>query len=477
MSISSLRAALTSAFAAPAAPIASPASSPHAAPAPAIAPVEPTTAEAAIIDGSHAMVRRGLFLSLGFVALVLGWGMFATIAGAVVAHGKLVIDGSAKVVQHPDGGLVSEVRVKNGDRVKKGDVLLALDDTTTRAELEIIDIKLKGLQAKRERLLAERNGTQMAGDELGLRGAVDRPEVAESATMTAETAVFEARQRTRLGEAAQLRERIQQIQAEIVGLTAQLEAAEDQSRIAADELEQLENLLTKGFASLSRVNEVRQTAASLMARKGEITAQIARAKAQISETELQIVQTSNTANTEIAKDFRETQEAIADLEERLLAAQAKLRRVELRAPIDGRVHQLKVNTPGAVIQMGEPILQIVPQGDKLMIEAHIEPHFIDQVHETQGAVVRFSALDQKTTPESKAHIVFVSPDVEIDPRTGAATYRISLELDPGEEEKIASHRMIPGMPADVFIQTGERSVLSYFVKPMTDQWLRAFRER
>lgn len=465
MAMSSLRSALA---AGPATPVS---------PAPVPTPDDLTGAEAAVIEGSRALVRRGLFLSLGFVALVLGWGTFATIAGAVVAHGKLVVDGSAKVIQHPDGGLVSEVRVKNGDRVKKGDVLLTLDDTTTRAELEIIEIKLKGMQAKRERLLAERDGTPMVDDELGLRGAVDRPEPADTSSMSAEAAVLEARQRTRLGEAAQLRERIQQIEAEIVGLNAQLAAAEDQSRIAASELEQLEALLTKGFASLSRVNEARQTAASLTARKGEITAQIARAKAQISETELQIVQTTNTANTEIAKEFRETQEAIADLEERRFAAQAKLRRVELRAPIDGRVHQLKVNTPGAVIQMGEPLLQIVPQGDKLMIEAHIEPHFIDQVHETQAAVVRFSALDQKTTPESKAHIVFVSPDVETDPRTGAATYRISLALDPGEAEKIATHRMIPGMPADVFIQTGERSVLSYFVKPMTDQWSRAFRER
>lgn len=421
------------------------------------------------------LVTFGLSASGVFLVVILGWAAIAHIAGAVIGQGFLVVEGNTKKIQHPDGGIIASIQVKNGDMVKAGDVLVRLDDTNTRAELGVITNQLNSLYVRRVRLEAERLGRS----EISFAGlpmlAKGDPALAD--TIAGEKLLFEARFRTRTGEVAQLRERVTQIRDEIQGLEAQRVAADEQIRVTKDELADVERLWKQGLTNVTRLNTLRRSITGMEGQLGEINAQIARAKGRITETELQITQIDKTFSTEIAKDFRETQDRIGDLEERRAAAEAKLSRVELRAPMAGAVHQLAFNTTRGVIAPGEAIMQIVPTNERLIVEARIDPNFIDQIRVGQHGVVRFPALDQKITPEVKADVTFISADLEVDQRQGFPFFRVQLVLGESEIARLGGQRLLPGMPAEVHVQTGERTVLSYFLRPLTDQFNRAFRER
>ena len=241
---------------------------------------------------------------------------------------------------------------------------------------------------------------------------------------------------------------------------------------------ELEALLKQGLTQLSRINPQRLNLAQLEGQAGELKAQAARARGRISEINVQIAQVDKQTLNEVTKDLREASEKIADLHERRLAALAKLARIELRAPIAGTVHQMNIFTIGGVVAPGETVMQIVPENEKLLVESRIEPAFIDQVSVGQEALVRFSTFDQRLTPELAGRVVFVSADLEQDQRAQAPPYfRSRVELDPGEVEKLVDQRIISGLPAEVHLQTRERTILSYFLKPITDQISRTFRER
>jgi HlyD family secretion protein len=230
---------------------------------------------------------------------------------------------------------------------------------------------------------------------------------------------------------------------------------------------------------MSRINPQRNSRAQLEGQVGDIKAQIARARGKIAEIGVQISQIDRTNLNDVTKDLREATEKIADLQERRVAAESKLQRVEIKAPVAGVIHQLAVFTIGGVVAPGEAVMQIVPEDDKLLVESRIEPQFVDQVAVGQDALIRFSSFDQRQTPELYGHVVFVSADLEQDAKQSNSTpyFRARVELKPGEAEKLGDQKMISGLPAELHLQTRERTILSYFMKPFTDQIARTFRER
>ncbi len=436
------------------------------------------------IDTQDANVRRGLKRRLvaGYVVTaiflfgIVGYAALVDIRGAVIAPGSMVVEGNIRRIQHQDGGSVAAILVRNGQKVEAGDLLVRMNETQARAELGVVMVQLYGQQVRAARLSAERDEQPFirfpaAPAEVGV-------EKDTAGIVNIENELFTARKRARDGEVSQLRERIDQIGQEIEGLTAQQKAIEGQAMVVRDELAGLEALLKQGLTQLSRINPQRLALAQLEGQAGDIKAQIARARGRISEVNVQIAQVGKQTLNEVARDLREASEKIADLQERRLAAEAKLQRIEIRAPIAGLIHQLSIFTIGGVVAPGETVMQIVPENEKLLVESRIEPAFIDQVSVGQDALIRFSSFDQRKTPELAGRVVFVSADLEQDQQRQAAPYfRARVELKSGELEKLVDQRIISGLPAELHLQTRERTILSYLLKPLTDQISRTFRER
>lgn len=440
------------------------------------ASLSPAALEAGLIAATRSRLVAGYAASALFVFGLIGYAASTTIHGAVIAQGAMVVEGNLRKVQHQDGGIVSALEVRNGQRVKAGDVLLTLEDSQRRAEFAQITLQLASQELRAARLGAERDTRET----FALPGTVaQRMEEPEIATMVqAEKTLFEARRRARRGEAAQLDERIIQTRQEIAGLEAQLKAVKAQSVISAQELASLQGLFERGLTQVARINPLRRAVVQLEGQASELDAQIARARARISETLLQSTQIDKQALNEVTRELRETHERIADLNERRISAEARLNRTRVRAPIDGVVHQLSVFTLGGVIAPGEVVMMLVPEGESLLVEARIDPAFIDQIAPGQGAVIRLSSLDARTTPELNGKVSFVSADIEQDPRAnGTSHFRARVALSAGEAERLDGQKLSPGLPAEIHIQTRERTILSYFMKPFTDQIARAFRER
>jgi HlyD family secretion protein len=450
-----------------------------------------------LIDAQDAKVRSGLrqrliagyVITAIFVFGILGYAAVAQIRGAVIAPGNIVVEGNLRRIQHQDGGSVAAILVRNGQKVAAGDLLVRMNETQARAELGVVMVQLYSQQVRAARLVAERENLPAikfpAPPEAGferdpgaLMQAMSLSCTNLAACLNIENDLFLARRRAREGEISQLRERVDQIGQEIEGLTAQASAVEAQAKVVRDELVGLEALLKQGLTQLSRINPQRLNLAQLEGQAGDLKAQIARARGRISEINVQIAQVDKQTLNEVTKDLREASEKIADLHERRLAALAKLARIEIRAPIAGTVHQMSIFTIGGVVAPGETVMQIVPEDEKLVVESRIDPAFIDQVSVGQDALVRFSTFDQRKTPELAGHVIFVSADLEQDQRGQTPPYfRSRVELNPGEVEKLDDQRITSGLPAEVHLQTRERTILSYFLKPITDQISRTFRER
>jgi HlyD family secretion protein len=439
-------------------------------------PSESSRRETELLRSTRSRLLLGYATSAFFAVGVVGYASVAGIRGAVIAQGNMVVEGNLQKIQHQDGGIVSEIRARNGQHVKAGDLILRLDDTQRRSEYGQVIGQLMSQELRAARLEAERDNRPMIAlpSLVASRGG----EADIKALVAAETTLFDARRRSQRGEEAQLRERVVQTREEIVGLEAQHRAVLEQIVITEQELGDLQGLQRQGLTQTSRVNPLRRSLVQLQGQAGELTAQIARARGRISELELQVTQIEKQALNEISKDLRETKDKIADLAERRTSTEEKLRRTEIRSPINAVVHQLAVFTIGGVVAPGEAIMQLVPEGDKLLVEGRIEPSFIDQVTQGQDAVIRFSSLDSRTTPELAGKVVFVSADLEQDPRQqGASYFRARVELNRGEAERLGTLRLMPGLPAEMHLQTQERTILSYFMKPFFDQIARAFRER
>lgn len=431
------------------------------------------------VPGSRRAIRLHLIFGLvlvGFLVIVVGgWASTAQISGALIAPGSIVVDSNLKKVQHPSGGVVGAVFVRDGDHVKIGDVLVRLDDTVPKASLAIITKNLNGLLARSARLQAELVGAAKVTFPPQLLARSTDRDVAD--VIASETKLFETRSSGRAGQKAQLRERISQLKDEISGLEAQEKAKSKEIDLIQQELVGVRDLYSKNLVQISRLTTLERDAARLDGDRALLSSQKAQAKGKIAETELQIIQVDKDMSSENSKDLRETDDKIGELVERKVTAEDQLKRIEIRAPQDGMVLQSNVHTVGGVITAGDTIMMIVPDTDSLSVEAKINPQDIDQVRIGQKTLLRLSAFNQRTTPELTGIVTRVSADTTSDQRTGQSFYTIRISLPPEQVARLGEVKLMPGMPVESFVQTGDRTMMSYLVKPLSDQFMRAFREK
>jgi HlyD family secretion protein len=428
---------------------------------------------------SRQSIRRhelaGLVLVIVLLGGVGGWAGTAKLSGALIAPGAIVVDSNIKKVQHPTGGVVGELFVRDGDHVKLGEVLVRLDDTVTRANLAIVTKGLTELMARKARLESERDGAESVTFPPDLLHRAGDPEVAS--ILDSERKLFALRRSARIGQRAQLRERVAQLNEEVSGIRAQRESKLKQTAIIQQELEGVTELWKRNLVQVSKLTELQREAARLEGDSAQLVAQAAQVGGKIAETELQIIQIDRDLSSEVAKETREIDGKIGEFVERKVTAEDQLKRMEIRAPQDGTVFQSSVHTVGGVITAGEPIMLIVPDADKLAVEAKVNPQDIDQLQIGQSAVLRLSAFNLRTTPEIMGVVTRISADTSTDQRTAQSYYTIRISLPPKEVAKLGEVKIIPGMPVETFVQTGERTLLTYLVKPLNDQLMRTFREK
>ena len=423
-------------------------------------------------------IRRHLLVA-GVASLVLvggigGWAAATNIAGAVVATGHFVVDSHLKKVQHPTGGVVGEILVRDGQRVAAGDIVMRLDATQTRASLAMVTKRLDEFGARKARLEAERDDAEAIAFPSKLTSRASEPDIAQ--LIAGERKLFELRREARFGQKAQLRERIAQYEKEVRGLAAQEEARVRGIALIERELTGVRELWEKGLVSIQRMMALEREAANLDGDRGRLIETQAQSAGKISETRLQIIQIDQDLRSEVAGGLREVEGQIAEYVERKISAEDQLKRIDIVAPQDGVVHELTIHTVGGVVSAADTIMLIVPERDRLALEAQISPQDIDQIQPGQAAVLRLSAFNQRTTPELNGEVNRIAADLTQDQRTGLSHYLVRITVPSEELSRLGKLTLVPGMPAEAFIQTGERTVISYLVKPLTDQIMRAFRE-
>lgn len=428
-------------------------------------------------------VRRLNIIGLAITAVVLGgvggWAATSQLAGAVIASGAIVVESNVKKVQHPNGGIVGEILVQEGDRVEANQILVRLDDTLTRATLGIVQSQLDQFMAREARLNAERDGSEIVFPEALLKRA-DDPTMAGA--IAGEEKLFEARRTSRAGQRSQLRERVQQSENEIKGLTSQQEAKANEIKFIGEELKGVSALYKQNLVTIVRYNSLQRDQARLEGERGQLIAEVSRARAKIAETELQIISLDQDFRTEVLKDLREAQAKVAELQERVNAAQDELKRIDIRAPVAGIVYQLAVHTIGGVIAKGDTIMQIVPRSAPLLVEAKVPPPDVDQVLVGAPTRVHVSAGNRRTTPELQGTVSYVSPDLTRDQpgpsgSPGQTYYLVRIVLPPAEIKRLDDLQLVPGMPVEAYIRTHDRTALEYILKPLQEQIARTFRER
>jgi HlyD family type I secretion membrane fusion protein len=399
-----------------------------------------------------------------------GWAAQAKLSGAVIATGQVAVRQQVKELQHRDGGIVAEILVSNGDKVDRGDVLVRLDETETRVELSIIRSQLAEMTGIRARLQAERDGL----------AEVAFPEnfaETDGATgvMAGELKLFLDNLAMRASQKEQLSLQIVQLRDQIRGMEAQLASNKGERELIAKDFELMSKLLEKKLIEGSRVRQLERDLARIDGSKGEIEGKIAQARGQISETELKVLAIDQQLRTDAQGQIREIDARIAELTEREVAALDRLSRMELKAPAGGLVYDLQVHTIGGVIGSGQTVLSLVPDDQDMTVEVRVSTADIDQVIIGQDAKLRFSAFNQRTTPELEGQVTTIAAASTRDPATGFDFYLGTVEIT-SDMTLLGNRQLIPGMPVDVFLSTGDRSALSYLTKPFTDQMMKAFRE-
>ncbi len=419
-------------------------------------------------------------LGLGFLALVvlvgvLGvWSVKARIAGAVIASGMIQLENNRQVVQHPQGGVVGEILAKNGDTVAAGQVLLRLDDAIVKSELTIVEGQLFEIQARKARLEAERDGinTLSVPDAL-IKVALQHAEVQNM--IDGQQRLFESRADSIRREAEQIREQINQAYNQIDGTSAQLAAFKTQQDLIGKELTDTQSLLDKGLTQASRVSSLQREQARLLGEIGNLTATVAQLRGQIATLDIQQIKLTTTRREEANTTLSDLQYREIELAERRLSLSETLSRMEIRSPVSGVVYGSQIFALQAVISPAAPIMYIIPQDQPLVVSARIQSINIDQVYVGQDASLRFTAFEQRTTPEIYGRVSRISADVFTDEATGLSFYQAELLPNDDELDKLGGQKLLPGMPVEAFIRTTERSPLSYLAKPLTDYFTKAFR--
>ncbi len=419
--------------------------------------------------------RLGLFFLLLLVGGIGGWAAFASLQGAVIASAQITVKSNLKRVQHLEGGIVSEILVKDGDKVEAGQTVLRLDTTKDIANLASLDANLNEQLARKARLIAERDKKQtITFPELLVKKAESSAEIAT--ILKGQTNLLKARQASIAGQTSQLKQRTEQLNEAIKGIIAQVASKESQLTFIRKELTDLQSLQDKGLVPQNRILALQREEARLQGEAGELVASTARTKVQISETEIQILQVEKDHLSSILTELRETTTQANQLTEQRTALADKLKRMTIIAPKSGIIHQLAVHTIGGVVAPGDPVLMIVPQNSELIFAARVNPQDIDQVFKGQKANVHLSAFDQRTTPEVTGVVTLVSAETTQDQANTPPYYKVHVELPKDQLARIKNIELVPGMNAEVFIQTKSRLVFEYLLQPLTDQIRRTMRE-
>lgn len=419
-------------------------------------------------------------LSLGLFALallVLGfgvWSVTAQITGAVVASGKIEVERNRQVVQHQDGGTVQEVLVKEGDLVAKGDLILRLDPTTLKSELAIVESQLFELIARRGRLEAEQDQADHIVFD-GLIAGTDRADIQE--LMDGQLKLFQARNEAEAQRIDQLKTRKDQIVQQVEGITAQETALSAQLGFVEEELTNQESLLSRGLAQSASVLALKREQSNLSGRAGELAASRAEAAERSTEIELEILGISITRREEAITQMRDVAYRELELRERRRTLTEQLERLDMRAPVSGIVYGLQVFGERAVIRPADPVAYIVPQNRPLIIASQVPVIHVDQVHPGQEVLLRFSAFDQRRTPELYGQVTQVSADAFDDEATGMSYYRAEIVLSEDQQDLLPEDMvLVPGMPVEAFMRTVQRTPMAYLTKPLADYFAKAFRE-
>jgi len=421
-------------------------------------------------------LRRSFRLALGVIAAlvvgVLALAAFTGTQGAVIGAGEVTVQSRVKKIAHPTGGVIAQIYVHEGQHVRRGDPLIRLDSTVSGASASALGQTTEQLTASVARLTAERDGLGAITFPASL---TQNPTPAQSAAMAEARQLFDLRRRARQNQLAQINERAHQTEQQIVSLQAQRAATQKQIALVQPELEGIRTLRDQQLVTVNRANQVERTAVDLQGSLASFDAQIAQARAHVAEIRQSGFQLEQDAHSQAGVELADAQTRLNDQTVRSVSAADQLNRALVRAPYDGVVEKLSV-TVGGVVPPTETMMEIVPSGDELTVEARVSPTDIDQISGGQGAMLRFSAFNARTTPELNGRLVQVSSERFTDDHTGQPYYKVVVEVPPVELKRLGGLKLVPGMPVEVFIQTGERSLLSYLTKPLRDQFSRAFRE-
>jgi HlyD family secretion protein len=418
--------------------------------------------------------RGGRMLAIA-VIVVLGWAGIVPLSGAVVVAGRLVVQSSVKKVQHPLGGIVASILVRNGTKVAAGEELARLDQTSARSNLQVVARQLDEVRMRIARLTAERDN--LPTPRWPTKSAAQLDNAEREQLLASEQDFFAARASMRRGQKELADSRVTQFEKQIAGLEAQLQSNGKKMGIASGELRGVEDLLRQKLVTLPRATALQREAAHLDGIDGQLASQIAETRAKVSETRLQALQAEQTFRSDVMRDLREAEAKEGELMERHLAAEDQMNRTIIRAPTSGTVHELAVHTVGGIVAPAEVLMLVVPENDTLAIDARLSADKVDQVHAGQTAHVRLSAFNQRTTPELAGVVALVSADIVREPQSNAMYYDVRIDLPFREVLRLGRLQLIPGMPAEVFLETESRTMLSYLFKPVTDQLSRMFRER
>ena len=422
---------------------------------------------------ARTVVFGGIVVLLFFGAFGV-WAAFAPLESAAIAPGVLSVSGKRKTVQHFEGGIISDILVEEGDTVTAGQTLLVLDDTRVGAAFSLLQGQYRSAAALKARLEAERDGLERVRYPLWLETAVEGGDTVDY--LATQDRIFRARARSLDNRSAIYRQRIAQMREEAIGITEEIKAQDRHITLLDEEIESIRALVRKGFEGKSRMLALERRRAEVAGKRALNRAKIARVEQRIGETRLTIIALENERQNEVVAELREVETRISDLRERMSAARDELLRTRVTAPVAGTVVDLRVFTRGGVVREGHRLMDIVPSGSNLVIEARVPPTEIDVVYANLPAQVRLTAFSHLTTPPLNGTVLRVSADRFTDERTGIAYYEAQIGLDPGQPE-LAGLRLQPGMPADVMIITGKRTALDYLLKPIVASFGRALREQ
>jgi HlyD family secretion protein len=432
-------------------------------------------------DMTNSRWPAGRYLATGFIALVLlvggvgGWAALAQISGAVIASGTIEVEGNRQIVQHPTGGVIEAIHVRDGDQVEAGAVLVRFEGDKLRSELGVVQGQYFEIVARKNRLAAERDGIEAIAFDPEI---LERAEVSleAAALLAAQIQQFEAHRGALAEETAALRERMGQISRKIDGMAAQRAAVVRQAELLAQEIGSQETLYAQGLTRQTQLLTPQRELARLEGDGGQIEAATAENRARIAEIEIEILRLGTERRKAAIAELRDLEYREIELRERRASLSKEVARLELRAPVSGIIYGSTADTLRGVVRPAEPIMFVVPRDAALIVRARIDPIHIDQVRAGQAAVLRFAAFNARTTPEVEGEVVKVSADAILEERTGESYYRAEIRLGEAAQAKLQGASLLPGMPVEAFIQTEERSPISYLVRPFADYFNKAFRE-